>query len=288
MTGHGQATGSLANVTIDVETRAVNNRFLKIVPKVSNHLASFEHSVESIVRESIRRGSVQISVSLTGLVGSGVYRLNQSVLENYWKQAYEVAARIGAPSPAIEVFLQLPGVIAEPQTDDENPELIELAAQTLRESITMMNRMRAQEGEAMAVELRAGLERIEAGSKVVAERAPVVVAEYQNRLETRMKQALDGLDIQVDASVILREAQIFADRSDIREELVRLASHLTLFRKAMDDRESQGRKLDFLVQEINREINTIGSKANDATITEQVVLMKTSLEQIRELVQNVE
>jgi len=163
-----------------------------------------------------------------------------------------------------------------------------LATQTLRESISMMNRMRAQEGEAMAVELRSGLDKIESYSKVVAEHAPAVVSEYQTRLETRMKQALEGLDIQLDSSVILREAQIFADRSDIREELVRLASHLTLFRQAMDDRESQGRKLDFLVQEINREINTIGSKANDAIITEQVVLMKTTLEQIRELIQNIE
>ena len=288
MTGHGQATQCLANATIDVETRAVNNRFLKIVPKVSKHLGSFENSIESIVRETIRRGSVQVNVSLAGAVGAGVYRLNATVLENYWNQACEVAARIGAPSPALEAFLQLPGVIAEPQTEDDNPELILLATQTLRESISMMNRMRAQEGEAMAVELRSGLDKIEECSKVVAERAPAVVSDYQTRLETRMKQALEGLDIQLDSAVILREAQVFADRSDIREELVRLASHLTLFRQAMDDRESQGRKLDFLVQEINREINTIGSKANDAIITEQVVLMKTTLEQIRELIQNIE
>jgi uncharacterized protein (TIGR00255 family) len=152
----------------------------------------------------------------------------------------------------------------------------------------MMNNMRAQEGEAMAVELRIGLDKIGACSKIVAERAPVVVSDYQTRLESKIKRALEGLDVQVDAAVIVREVQIFADRSDIREELVRLASHLTLFRQAMDDRESQGRKLDFLVQEINREINTIGSKASDALITEQIVLMKTTLEQIRELIQNIE
>lgn len=288
MTGHGQATRSLANVTINVETRAVNNRFLKVVPKVSKQLGSFETSIESIVRELVRRGSVQVNVTVSGTADVGVYRFNASVLENYWAQAREIAMRIGAPAPALEALLELPGVIAEPQTVDENPDLLELAAQTLRESTLMMNTMRAQEGEAMAVELRSGLDKIGACSQIVAERAPVVVADYQTRLESKIKRALEGLDVQLDAAVIIREVQIFADRSDIREELVRLASHLMLFRQAMDDRESQGRKLDFLVQEINREINTIGSKASDAMITEQIVLMKTTLEQIRELIQNIE
>ncbi len=288
MTGHGQAVRSLASVTINVETRAVNNRFLKIVPKVSKQLGSFENSIESIVRELVRRGSVQVNVTVTGASDAGVYRFNSSVLENYWTQAREIAKRIGAPAPALEALLELPGVIAEPQSEDEPPELLDLASQTLRESILMMNNMRAQEGEAMAVELRMGLDKIGACSRIVADRAPAVVSEYQTRLESKIKRALEGLDVQIDAAAIIREVQIFADRSDIREELVRLASHLTLFRQAMDDRESQGRKLDFLVQEINREINTIGSKASDAMITEQIVLMKTTLEQIRELIQNIE
>jgi len=288
MTGHGQASACLDKAIIEVETRAVNNRHLKVVSKVSSHLGGFENTVESIVREAIRRGTVQVNVTLAGVVGSANYQLNATAVESYWTQACEIAGRIGAPSPTLESIFMLPGVIADSQRDEEDPKLLELASETLRESIRQMNQMRCQEGEAMAVELRSGINSIELSSKVISDRAPTVVADYQNRLESRMKQALEGLDIQLDATAILREAQIFADRSDIREELVRLASHLNLFRKAMDASESQGRKLDFLVQEINREINTIGSKANDAVITEQVVSMKTTLEQVRELIQNIE
>ncbi len=129
---------------------------------------------------------------------------------------------------------------------------------------------------------------LEARTAEIQARAPRVIEEYRNRLEGKLRQALAGLNIDVSGAEIIREVQIFADRCDIQEELVRLASHFRLFREALEHPDSQGRKLDFLVQELHRETNTIGSKANDASISEVVVAMKTIIEQIRELVQNIE
>ncbi len=289
MTGQGHATGILGTTSIEVDVRSVNNRFLKVSSRVSDRLSSLEGPLESMVREFLGRGTVQVNIRIAGEHKADEYRLNSVAIEAYARQAIQIAEKLGlSKSLSIGELLQLPGVVDEGTLETDDSELQTLAKDVLRQALTELNRMRQQEGNAMSVELDTSLADLRRRAAAVSERAPIVVDDYRNRLHLKIDKALQGLGVALEPSDILREVQLFADKCDIREELVRLDSHFSQFEKACRDKASQGRKLDFLVQELNREINTIGSKANDAVITEQVVNMKTTLEQIRELVQNIE
>lgn len=289
MTGHGQATEHFGDASIQVEVRSVNNRFLKVVPKVSNRLSPLESQLESIVREYVRRGTVNVSIRLSGQVSSDDFRLNGLAIEAYATQARDLADKLKmADSLSIGDLLALPGVVEELVVTEDDTELLATASSTLSKALHSMNTMRSEEGAAMGKELLSNLDELSRRAKIVEEHAPAVIEDYRLRLHTKVEKALQSLGASLQPADILREVQIFADKCDIREEIVRLESHCKLFRDACGAKESQGRKLDFLVQELNREVNTIGSKANDATITENVVMMKTIVEQLRELVQNVE
>jgi len=289
MTGQGHATGLLGTTSIEVDVRSVNNRFLKVSSKVSDRLSSLEGSIESLVREFVGRGTIQINVRMTGKPQTDEYRLNSVAIEAYARQAIGIAENLGlSPDISIGHLLQLPGVVDDGAVEEEDSDLQSLGKEVLQQALIELNRMREQEGQAMGVELDQSLSELRKRAATVFERAPMVIDEYRNRLHAKIEKALLGLGVALEPSDILREVQVFADRCDIREELVRLDSHFNQFDKACHEKTSQGRKLDFLVQELNREINTIGSKANDAAISEQVVNMKTTLEQIRELIQNIE
>ncbi len=289
MTGHGQATEHFGDASIQVEVRSVNNRFLKVVPKVSNRLSPLESQLESIVREYVRRGTINVTIRLSGQVSSDDFRLNGLAIEAYATQARDLAVKLKlADSLSIGDLLALPGVVEELVVTEDDTELLAAATATLRKALHSMNTMRSEEGAAMGKELLSNLDELCRRAKIVEEYAPAVIEDYRLRLHTKVEKALQALGESLQPADILREVQIFADKCDIREEIVRLESHCKLFRDACVAKESQGRKLDFLVQELNREVNTIGSKANDATITENVVMMKTIVEQLRELVQNVE
>jgi uncharacterized protein (TIGR00255 family) len=289
MTGHGQATEHFGHASIQVEVRSVNNRFLKIVPKLSNRLSSLETQLESLIRDLVRRGTVNVSIRLSGHVSSDEFRLNSSAIEAYAMQARDLSAKLDlADKLSIGDLLALPGVVEESVIADDDTELLATATTTLRKALHSMNTMRAEEGSAMGRELLNNIDELARRAKIVEVHAPAVIEEYRVRLHNKVEKALQSLGASLQPADILREVQIFADKCDIREELVRLESHCKLFRDACAAQVSQGRKLDFLVQELNREVNTIGSKANDATITENVVTMKTIVEQLRELVQNVE
>ncbi len=289
MTGHGQAHRHAAEVAIHVEVRSVNNRFLKVVSKLSDRIASLEGAVEGVVRELVRRGTVHVSIRISSESSSSDYRLNPAVIVGYARQAQAIAEDLQWKAPlAISDLLHLPGVVIESLDRRDDDALIENTMQTLRLALASLNEMRRQEGQAMQTDLLANLAHLREIAHLIAERAPLVVEEYRSRLHSRIEKSLEKLGVELQPADILRELQIFADRCDIREELVRLQSHFQLFQQCCQETESQGRKLDFLVQELGREVNTVGSKANDAAITEHVVTMKTIVEQLREIVQNIE
>lgn len=289
MTGQGQARGQLGDLSIDVEVRSVNNRFLKVTSRVADRLQSLENQIEPLVRDLVRRGTVQVSMCVSGAPQSDAYRLNCVAIEAYARQAMSIAKQLNL-STDINVghILLLPGVVDETKLDGDDAELQSKAKDVLRSALVELNRMREAEGKAMSIELTKSLDELRKRAAIVAERAPSVAEEYGIRLQTKMAKALQSLGTSVEPGDLLREVQLYADRYDIREELVRLDSHFNLFENASREKESQGRKLDFLVQELNREINTVGAKANDVVITEQVVIMKTTLEQVREIIQNIE
>jgi uncharacterized protein (TIGR00255 family) len=289
MTGHGQATSHFGEATIYIEVRSVNNRFLKVASKISPRLAPLDGRLEAIIREHVRRGTVNMTVRLSGKTSSDDCRLNRAAIASYAEQILDLAGSLQLDAGvSIGQLLMLPGVVDEASSSEDDEPLLEQAAKTVVKSLKSLNHMRELEGQAMKLELLANLVELERLAGSVAERAPNVVEDYRTRLQSRIEKALESLGVNLQPADILREVQLFADKCDIREELVRLESHARLFRDACESKESQGRKLDFLVQELHREVNTIGSKANDATITEQVVSMKTIVEQLREMVQNVE
>lgn len=288
MTGHGRAQQVDEGLSIDAEVRSVNNRFLKVTYKLHESLTFLENQIEGLVREKVRRGSVHVTLRLSGGAVAMANRVSESTLKSYLDQ---VVRSVGVQGYLISIelgsILQLPGVLL-PNPGSEPEKLTALALSTLGQALDNLNRMRQIEGQQMGKELTESAAKVRAISDQIEARAPHVLIDYRKRLEARVRSALAEMLPTVGEIDVLREVVQFSDRCDIREEIVRLYSHLEQFHSALGDKESQGRRLDFLIQELARETNTIGAKANDATIAHGVVSIKTTIEQMRELVQNVE
>jgi uncharacterized protein (TIGR00255 family) len=290
MTGHGEAHRQFDRMAVSVEVRSVNSRYLKLNYRGSEGYGALEPNIETVVRKHIRRGTMQVNVRIDRQPSAEDYRLNLDVLAGYRKQLEVLCDRLHvADSIHLESLVTLPGVIDEGlarhvDLDTDWPPVEE----TLNAALENLARMREDEGRAMADDLRANLATVATELDAIEKRAPLVVESYRDRLTERLKKLLAEFDISVDAADVVREVGLFAERSDISEEVVRLRSHLEQFDSFMQAGESNGRKLDFLTQEMFRETNTIGSKANDADIARHVVEVKAMIERIREMVQNVE
>lgn len=295
MTGQGQGRRQFGAAEISAEVRAVNNRHLKVQIRTCDSLTGLETQIETLVRKSLRRGSLQLSVQLTGGAIDNRFRIQESVVTGYYTQCQHMASKLGLPNTiTLADLLPLPGAISERQSgfdelDESLPE--ELAAEvlnTIADSLSCLNSMRRAEGDSMGLELKRQLDCLAELTTIIERRAPLVVDEYRLRLESRLAKVLAELGTKIQETDLAREVLIMADKADIREEIVRLRSHFAQFESLLNSDESQGRKLDFLIQELLRETNTIGSKAGDAEIAQRVVDIKTIIEQMRELVQNVE
>lgn len=287
MTGHGRAQQTSDALAIDVEVRSVNNRFLKVTAKLHESLSFLEPQIESTVRDKVRRGTVHVSIRVSGAANLSAQKVCLQTLKSYIDQAYRPLLPTVLISVELGSVLQLPGVLVPSEGTD--PEKVAgLVLSTLEKALEDLNRMRKIEGEQMAKELLEAIANVAQRVDEIEQRAPNVVSDYRKRLESRVRAALSDLVPSVGEIDLLREVIQFSDRSDIREEIVRLKSHLDQFVETVRAKDSQGRRLDFLTQEIGRETNTIGAKANDSAIAHLVVAIKTTVEQIRELVQNVE
>lgn len=291
MTGQGQGQRPFDQTQITVEVRAVNNRFLKIQTRVSDTISGLEPQIENVVKQSLRRGSLQLAVYLSGRNAASEHCLQESVLESYYHQCTALATRLGAVSGVtLASLLHLPGVVGESvgRLSEVDEALATAVLATVADAIDCLNRMRRSEGQSMGSELNQQLVKLREITVLIEQRAPKVIEEYKQRLHGRLAQSLAEIGGQIQEADLVREILMMADKADIREEVVRLRSHFLQFQALLDEPTSQGRKLDFLTQEVFREVNTIGSKAGDAEIAQRVVEMKSIVEQMRELVQNVE
>jgi uncharacterized protein (TIGR00255 family) len=290
MTGHGEAHRHENGVSVAVEVRTVNNRYLKLAFRATEGYQSLEPQVEGLVRQHVRRGTIQVNLQVNREPSPEDYRLNDVVLKGYLSQLERLLESSGvAGGLPLSSLLLLPGVVREPTA---RLELIEsqwpLIESALGDALVSLARMRAEEGRTMAVDLAANARTIAAELAAVEGRAPQVVEAYRSRLTERLNKLLAELGSQIQPADIVREVGIFAERSDIAEEIVRLRSHLEQFDSVVSGDESSGRKLEFLTQEMFRETNTIGSKANDAQIARHVIEIKSAIERMREMIQNVE
>lgn len=289
MTGFGEARGTAGGMAISVEVRTINSRHYKLSFRSSEGYASLESDVEALTRESIRRGTVQLNLRVDRRSSVDDYRINTEVVENYRRQLQQFTGSEWNNADDLRLLLSLPGTIDEKSRGEYDPREDWPAIEpVIRDALAALAKMRAEEGVALAADLAHNGRQISELLDAIARRSPEVTQSYQSRLTGRVQQALSELNVTVEPADLLREIALFADRSDISEEIVRLRSHLQQYEAALLMAESSGRKLEFIAQEMGREINTIGSKANDAEISRLVVDIKTALERIREQIQNVE
>ena len=290
MTGYGDAHLHAEGVSVSVEIRSVNNRYFKLSVRGNELFSGLESQIEAMTRKHINRGTVTINLRVKSDATADKYRIDTSVLESYVKQIREMSGQIGiAETPHLDSVLQLPGVVQEnSDNDDEQFNAWPVIEKTLKVALEKFDAMRQHEGETTTHDLRENLSVIAKHLQEIEVQSPNVVAGYRDRMTERVNKVLEEYDVTVDPSTLLREVAIFTDRVNISEEVVRLKSHLQQFEMFLEQKESTGRKLDFLTQELFRETNTIGSKANDAEIAKGVVEMKTAIEKIREQVQNIE
>jgi uncharacterized protein (TIGR00255 family) len=288
MTGYGAAQLQSERWSIGVEVRTTNNRHFKLNLRVSDPYGALELEFERLVRESVRRGSVQLSVRVERPKRAEDFRLNTVALTSYRDQLN--ALRTSAEPPVnLASLVTLPGVVEErkPVSEDLHEDWPDLAA-VVSEALGRLEASRAEEGQAMSVELQGLAAAITVQLDLIEARGPDVIASYQKRILERVQALVAEQGVTVEPKDVIREVAILVDRSDITEEIVRLRAHLAQFVGTLREPESAGRKLEFVVQEMGRETNTIGSKSNDVPISRHVFEIKGILEKIRELIQNVE
>lgn len=290
MTGYGDARHHDAQLAAVVEVRSVNNRYLKLVGKYPEWLAPQEGEIERRVRQVVGRGTVTLQIRIDRIARAEDFQLNRVALESYWAQVQQSARELQAPPPTdLGQLLVLDGVVVETRySHSQDQSSLDLTLQLLDRALERFQAFRLQEGAAMARDLERNLGVINTQLEDVVRQAPQTVAEYRSKLLDRVRQAISETGVTLSETDLIREVAIYADRGDINEEITRLRSHLSQFATFLAESASAGRKLDFLSQEMFREINTIGSKANHVGIAHAVVEMKAALEKIREVLQNVE
>lgn len=288
MTGFGNSTAATDAISVSVELRAVNNRYLKLNLRLPDTVNRFEHRIEKLVRSRIARGAVQLSLRVRFPRGTTGYLINADVIQDYRRQLESLSDE-NNQLPGLTDLLMLPGAVAEsdllPETMDSFWPAIE---QAVSASLDQFEQFRQTEGQQMQDDLHRQCQLISDQVDEISKLAPGVVSEYREKLLERITKAVGESGVTMTEADVIREVAVFADRCDINEEITRLKSHLKQFDTFLSGDESLGRKLEFLGQEMFREINTIGSKANNVAIAHNVVEMKAAIERIREVLQNVE
>ncbi|GAX90430.1 YicC/YloC family endoribonuclease [Effusibacillus lacus] len=289
MTGYGRGESVAEGYRAVAELKAVNHRYAEINVRMSRDLLAFEELVKKLIADKIRRGRIEVYITLERLSGNvPAIAVNQELAVELKATADKLAQELGVESDlTIAQLLQTEGVVTIREADTD-PELVErVLADAVSEGVGNLLAMRTREGEQLSTYFLNRLAKLSDLADQVTERAPQVIEDYRERLKKRLQEWIDG-QIEIDESRFLTEVALFAERANIDEELVRLKSHIGQFQATLTLADPVGRKLDFLVQEMNREVNTIGSKANDLVLSRLVVEAKSLLEQIREQVQNVE
>jgi len=288
MTGYGNAKGTSGKIDISIEIKSVNNRYLDCTIKLPRVFNSFEEQLKSIVQSTISRGKVDVYISVDSSASHDIeIKINRPLVEAY-VNALRTIAWENELSSDIRVadLTRFPDILIAEKRETDTDQLSEDIGSILKNALIDFNDMRIREGEKLFNDISSRLDEIEKLTSLAAELSPKSVDEYRKKLETRMNEVLQSANI--DEARILTEAALFADRVSINEETVRLRSHITQLRDLLTSDEPVGRKIDFLVQEFNREANTIGSKGNDTEMSKTIVDLKAEIEKIREQAQNIE
>ncbi len=288
MTGFGRATGSYSSHEITVELRSVNHRFFEFNCRIPRQYAFLEEKLKSLFAAKINRGKVECYVSISVTDGSDAsVEVNTALAKAYIDALKNANDSLGLKDDmTLSQLFRISDVFNVTKVESDEDELWKMVSETANQALESFLAMRKVEGDRLHDDILTKLVTIEDTVEKIEARSPEVVNEYRNKLYNRLQELL--ADKSVDEARILTEAAIFADKTAVDEELVRLRSHIAQYRELLSLDEPIGKKLDFLTQEMNREVNTTGSKCSDLTITHMVVDLKSIIEKIREQIQNIE
>ncbi|MCH5157584.1 MAG: YicC family protein [Clostridiales bacterium] len=288
MTGYGRGVASRNNRTVTVELKSVNNRFTDISCKLPKSLMYIDDVLTKRIKSVISRGSVDVFFSYDNKSEtSKMVTIDGALAAEYVSAAKTIRTEFRLDDDfGVTALMRTPDVVTVTVPDDDREEVIELSKLAVDEALVSLEKMRKVEGEAIKADLLKLIGNIKDYLKKVKTRAPKVVEDYKLALTARIKDLLGAVDI--DEGKLLNEVAFFADKADINEEIQRLTSHIKQFESICAEDAQQGRRLDFLSQEMVREVNTMGSKSNDITLTGYVVAMKNEVEKIKEQIRNVE
>ena len=288
MTGYGRAREASNEREIVVELRAVNHRYLDVNVKAPRGYGFLEEAIKKLAASKISRGKVDIYISVTDLAAQETtITLNHELAQSYFDALVELRDALHLHDDiSVMSIAKMPDVLVSQRVEVDADALTASVSEVFNEAVKQFDEMRQIEGEKLADDIRNRMNTIKEVVEQVEIRSPERVTDYREKLEKRMNEIL--ADSTVDEQRILTEAAIFADKTAVDEETVRLRSHLDQLDNMLKDCNPVGRKLDFLVQEMNREANTIGSKANDSILANYVIALKAEIEKIREQIQNIE
>ena len=288
MTGYGRAVKTFDDREVTVELKAVNHRFFEFTARAPRQYAFVEERLKKLFSAEINRGKVEAFVSATSVgAPDETVEANLEVIESYVTALRNIQYKVGAVDDlALSHLLKIPEAFTVKKVEEDEEQLWSEISQTANEALAAFVLMRQTEGEKLRADILLKLDEIEADVNKVEKRSPEVTAAYRDRLYSKLRELLE--DKNIDEQRILTEAAIFADKTAVDEETVRLKSHISQYREILAKNGPIGKQLDFLIQEFNREVNTIGSKCNDLEITKIVLEMKNAVEKIREQIQNIE
>ncbi|MDH3591065.1 MAG: YicC family protein [Planctomycetota bacterium] len=289
MTGYGAAQSAGKRVAVEVEVRSVNARALKLSLRTPSTLAPRETELDGLVRKTIRRGSITLFVRLQFLVASDLVRVRTDVVAGFAK-ALKQLRKEGLVSGELtpDGLANVPGALESGAEEPLRPADWKIVTTATQAALRALDEMRRREATHLVKELRAITTRMRKNLAHVRKRAPLVVKEHQKKLKERVDQLLEAQGVNLDPSTLAREVALLADRSDIAEELTRLAAHLDEFDGYLSGSGDVGRTLDFLCQELLRETNTIGSKSGDVAMAKHVIALKSDVDRLKEQVANLE
>jgi uncharacterized protein (TIGR00255 family) len=290
MTGYGEAYGECDGVSYAATIKAVNNRYFKAVVKLPELAGFLEEDIEKLLRENLARGTVNYVLRLKEAPPDALFEIDQTALQAVAEKLNRAGTAAGIHGMIdISNLLSLPGIIRPASPDAQKAEQIrQVVLRISREALEQLKKMRAVEGRFLEDDLNNHCRAIRDDLRQIRSRQTLVLQEYAQKLRKRVDELLAHAELKLDEEILVREVAIFADRSDISEEVARLESHLEQFAQCCQGNEQAGRRLDFISQEMLREANTIASKASDTEITRFVVDVKCQVDRIKEQVQNAE
>lgn len=289
MTGFGRGDSQVGDKCFQVELKSVNHRYMDVSIKLPKKFTYLEENIRKVIKSQIQRGRIEVYITYESVGKSDVnVTVDMPLANEYLKALLKIEEELSVKSDiTTSLIARFPDIIKVEKKEDNEDEIWQCLEEALRNALSRLVVMREEEGNKLQADLLKRINKTKDFVAQVKERSPIIVQEYKQKLIERVKEILDE-DFSLDDNRIAAEVALFADKSNITEEIVRLYSHIDQFKNTLEEKDAIGRKLDFLLQEMNREANTIGSKANDLAIANLVINIKSEFEKMREQVQNIE